>query len=287
MLAVAAALIQNRTVAADATNNRALLVEAILSDEVVRQAELIKQLASANDPVIEQSLIAWRGGSLYIFETNDTRIPFLLDSATDSEGRAKGLKIADVEFLKDAADKALLFTAADLTPADSTSKLRKVIKTSLDFLALANPNPNVRRDAAIKLGLTMHHAEVRAPDDIEKAFVAMSAARAQAVLVYRSVFIFVHLPQIVAAAERHRIPTIYAYKDAVVQGGLIAYGSSLDALFKRSATYVDKILKGAPSANLPVEQPTKFQLFVNLGTAKALGLTIPPALLVRADGVIE
>jgi urea transport system permease protein len=152
MLAIAAALIHNRALAADPSTNRALLVDAILSDDVVRQAELIKQLASANDPVIEQSLIAWRGGSLYIFETNDSRIPFLLDPATDSEGRAKGVKIADVEFLKDAAGKVLLFTASDLTPADSTSKLRKVIKATLDFLALANPNPHVRRDAVIKLG---------------------------------------------------------------------------------------------------------------------------------------
>jgi urea transport system permease protein len=152
MLAIAAALIHNRALAADPSTNRALLVDAILSDDVVRQAELIKQLATANDPVIEQSLIAWRGGSLYIFETNDTKIPFLLDPATDSEGRAKGLKIADVEFLKDAAGNVLLFTASDLTPADSTSKLRKVIKATLDFLALANPNPHVRRDAVIKLG---------------------------------------------------------------------------------------------------------------------------------------
>ena len=152
MLAIAAALIQNRALAADPSTNRALLVEAILSDDVVRQVELIKQLASANDPVIEQSLIAWRGGSLYIFETNDTRIPFLLDPATDGEGRTKGFKIADVECLKDAAGNVLLFTASDLTPADSTSKLRKVIKATLDFLALANPNPHVRRDAVIKLG---------------------------------------------------------------------------------------------------------------------------------------
>jgi putative tryptophan/tyrosine transport system substrate-binding protein len=141
--------------------------------------------------------------------------------------------------------------------------------------------------AAIKLGLTMHHAEVRAPYDVEKAFAAMSAARVQAVLIYRSVFIFVHLPQIVAAAERHKIPTIYAYKDAVAQGGLISYGSSLDDLFKQAATYVDKILKAAAPADLPVEQPTKFQLFINIGTAKALGLTIPPTLVALADGVIE
>jgi putative tryptophan/tyrosine transport system substrate-binding protein len=142
-------------------------------------------------------------------------------------------------------------------------------------------------DAAIKLGLTMHHAEIRASDDIEQAFAGMSAARVQAVLIYRSVLIFVNLHQIVAAAERHKIPTIYAYKDAVAQGGLISYGSSLDDLFKQAATYVDKLLKGAPPANLPVEQPTKFQLFINLGTAKALGLTIPPTLIARADGLIE
>jgi putative tryptophan/tyrosine transport system substrate-binding protein len=172
--------------------------------------------------------------------------------------------------------------------------LKEVVPALSDVGGIIDPGHPVSQvyrkaaeDAAIKLGLTMHHAEVRAPDDIEKAFAAMSAAHVQAVLIYRSVFIFVHLPQIVAAAERHKIPTIYAYKDAVAQGGLIAYGSSLDDLFKQAATYVDKLLKGAPPANLPVEQPTKFQLFINLGTAKALGLTIPPTLLARADGVIE
>jgi putative ABC transport system substrate-binding protein len=145
----------------------------------------------------------------------------------------------------------------------------------------------VAEDAAAKLGLTMHHAEVRAPDDVERAFADLTGAHVQAIFVYRSTFIFVHLPQIVAAAERHRIPAIYTYKDAVAKGGLISYGSSLDDLFKQAARYVDRILKGAAPANLPVEQPTKFQLFINLGTAKALGLTIPPPLLARADGVIE
>src|SRR5258708_3161500 len=87
MFTIATPLISDRAGAANATANRALLVEAILSDDVARQSELIKQLADASDVLVEQSLIAWRGGSLYIFETNDTRIPFLLDPATDGEGR--------------------------------------------------------------------------------------------------------------------------------------------------------------------------------------------------------
>jgi urea transport system permease protein len=135
-----------------APQHRTNLVEAILTDDSARQFDIIKSLVDANDPVVEQALVAWRGGSLYLYETNDTKIPFLLDAALDSDGNAKGVRILDGEFIKAADGKPLLFSQTDLTPADANSKLRKAIKATLDLFALGNPNPKMRRDAVIKLG---------------------------------------------------------------------------------------------------------------------------------------
>jgi urea transport system permease protein len=132
--------------------HRTNLVEAILSEDFARQTEIVKSLIGANDPLVEQALIAWRGGALYIFETNATKIPLLLDTATDTDGNTKGIGLIDGEFLRDAAGKPLVFAATDLTLADANSKLRKVIKATLDLFALGNPNPKMRRDAVTKLG---------------------------------------------------------------------------------------------------------------------------------------
>ena len=132
--------------------HRTNLVEAILSEDLARQTEIIKSLVGANDPLVEQGLVAWRGGSLYVLETNDTKIPILLDAATDAEGSAKAIRLIDGEFVKGADGKALVYAVADLTAADASSKLRKAIKATLDLSALGNTNPKMRRDAAIKLG---------------------------------------------------------------------------------------------------------------------------------------
>ena len=134
------------------TAQRATLVKAVLSEDAAEQQNLIKQLIGADDPVIEQALIAWRGGSLYLLETNDTKIPFLLEAQTDTDGLAKGVRIADGEVFKDASGKPLLFSATDLTAADANARLRKAIRTTLDLFALGNPNPKMRRDAVTKLG---------------------------------------------------------------------------------------------------------------------------------------
>jgi len=141
--------------------------------------------------------------------------------------------------------------------------------------------------AAFKLGLTLHHAEVAAPNEIEKAFAIITRGGAEAVLVYGSALFGVHRRRIVALAAKHKLPDIYVARENVEAGGLMSYGVNIADLFRRAATYVDKILKGAKPADLPVEQPTKFELVINMKTAKALGLTIPPSLLLRADEVIE
>jgi urea transport system permease protein len=135
-----------------ATPARTNLVTAILSDDFDQQAVLIKSLVTANDPLVEQALTAWRGGSLYVLETNDTKVPVVLDAATDGEGSAKAIRLIDGEFVKGADGKPLVFAVADLTSADASSKLRRAIKATLDLSALGNTNPKMRRDAAVKLG---------------------------------------------------------------------------------------------------------------------------------------
>jgi putative ABC transport system substrate-binding protein len=129
--------------------------------------------------------------------------------------------------------------------------------------------------------------EARTPGEIKPAFAAISKAGVGALLVYPDPEFYVEREQIVAAAAQARIPTIYENRDFVAAGGLMSYGPDLLDLSRRAATYVDRILKGAKPADLAVEQPTKFELVINANTAKALGLTIPPSVLLRADQVIE
>jgi putative ABC transport system substrate-binding protein len=138
---------------------------------------------------------------------------------------------------------------------------------------------------AARVGLLLHPVMVNGPGEFEDAFTAMTAAGEQAVIIQPN-----FLPQtaaIVALAAKYRLPILSSYRDTTRAGGLISYSADHAAHFQRAATFVDKILKGAKPAELPVEQPTKFELVVNLKTAKALGLEIPPMLLARADEVIE
>ena len=141
--------------------------------------------------------------------------------------------------------------------------------------------------AARALAVRLQRVEARSADDLAGAFGAMTEGRADALLVWTSAMFLSERKRIVAFAARSRLPAMYPWRQAVDAGGLIGYGPSPPDVFRRAATYVDKILKGAKPGDLPVEQPSKFELVVNVKTAKALGLTIPQPLLLRADQVIE
>ena len=143
------------------------------------------------------------------------------------------------------------------------------------------------RDAARALGLEMQLIPVHHARDTPGAFAALSAWRASAVLVLPDPTLGNELAQIAALAAKHRIPAMYMRREFADAGGLLAYGPSFAENYRRAALYVDKILKGATPAALPVEQPSKFELVVNLKTAKALGLTIPQVLMLQADTLIE
>jgi putative ABC transport system substrate-binding protein len=141
--------------------------------------------------------------------------------------------------------------------------------------------------AARALGLQLHIVQARTPPEIDAAFATMRSQRTGGVLVLLDTLFLAQRTQIAALAAKGRLPAVYGIRGQAEAGGLMAHGASIPIAYRRAATYVDKILKGAKPADLPVEQPTKFELVINLKTAKALGLTIPPSLLQRADEVIQ
>ena len=141
--------------------------------------------------------------------------------------------------------------------------------------------------AARTLGVQLQLVEVQGPDEFDRAFSTMTRERADALFVFPSAMLFSERRRIVALAEKHRMPSMFNAREFVELGGLIGYGASIPDLNRRAATYVDKILKGTKPGDLPIEQPTKFELVINLKTAKALGITIPQSLLLRADEVIQ
>jgi putative ABC transport system substrate-binding protein len=173
-----------------------------------------------------------------------------------------------LELLKEAFP-GLLRVAVLVTPAGEALKLRAA------------------ESAARKLGVTLQTQKVREPGEFEGAFVAMRKGRADALIVVSDSLFASQRARIVDLAAKSRLPAVYDVRLFPESGGLMSYGPDIADLFRRSATYVVKIVKGAKPADLPVEQPTKFELVINLKTAKALGLTIPPSLLARADEVIQ
>jgi putative ABC transport system substrate-binding protein len=141
--------------------------------------------------------------------------------------------------------------------------------------------------AAQRLGVLLHLVEARGSDAFDSAFAAMTSAHAGALLVLGDALFFQHRSRLAALAATSRLPTMHNIRPFVEAGGLMAYGPSSRDMRRRAAVYVDKLLKGAKPADLPVEQPMKFELVINLKTAQALGITLPPSLLLLADEVIQ
>jgi len=181
---------------------------------------------------------------------------------------------------------------------DLSGKRLELIKETLPKVSriavLYDPNDPAKvvefkemQTAARSLAVQLQSLEVRRPEDFESAFRAGSRDRAGALIVLPTTVTNTHRKPIIDLAVGNRLPAIYPDREFVEAGGLMAYGPIYADLWRRAATYVDKILKGAKPADLPVEQPTKFELIINLKTAKQIGVTIPPNVLVRADRVIR
>jgi putative ABC transport system substrate-binding protein len=181
----------------------------------------------------------------------------------------------------------------------------RLYEKRIEILKAALPNlrrlatlagPSIRPDVIVKVvreAVTVQGIEglpprfLTDPAELEGAFAYAIEARANAIFITPNPFFNAHRDRVVALAARYRLPALFEFRDFVEAGGLMCYGADNKAIYRRVATYVDRILKGAKPGDLPVEQPTKFELAINLKAAKALGLTIPPSLLARADQIIE
>jgi putative ABC transport system substrate-binding protein len=187
-------------------------------------------------------------------------------------------------------------TGSSLMAPDVARKLMELLKEAVPnasrVAALRDPSGSVHSwtevEAAAKvLGVRLEVLDVRDPKDLDRAFRAATAARAHAVITIPSPFFAAHRVRVAELALKTPLPAVSIETGFADAGGLMSYGPNIPDSFRRAATYVDKILRGAKPADLPVEQPTTFELVINLKTAKALGLTIPQSLLLRADEVIE
>jgi len=188
----------------------------------------------------------------------------------------------------------LTFSVGMETAGKGLELLKEALPKVRRVAVLTNPaNPgqplalkNVKA-AARSLGMQLQLLEARGPDEFDGTFAAMAKERVGALLVVSEAMFNIHRVRLADLAARNKLPSMHGFREDAEAGGLMSYGPDLANLFRRSATYVDKILKGAKPGDLPVEQPTKFELVINLKTAKALGLTIPASVLSRADQVIE
>jgi len=187
---------------------------------------------------------------------------------------------------------------ATFVPGDFTSKgieiLRELVPGASKIALLVNPSNPIHRLAlaeeiprtARSMGVALPVVEATTAEELDIAFASAAAQHADALMVFADPLTNFQAPRVVALAAEHHLPASYLFRQ-FANGGLVVYGPHLADLFHRAGGYVDKILKGTKPSDLPVEQPTKFELVINMKTAKALGLTVPPSLLVRADEVIE
>jgi putative ABC transport system substrate-binding protein len=187
-----------------------------------------------------------------------------------------------------------LATFAPELEAKRLELLKEVVPKLSRVAVLVNPtNPfstvawKETQRAAETLGVALHRVEVKAPDDLDGALATIKLGRGQGLTVVPDRLLLAYRARIINYAATHRLPGIFPFREFAQEGGLMAYGPDYTDMFRRAATYVDRIFKGAKPADLPIEHPTKFELVINLKTAKALGLTIPPSLLQRADEVIQ
>ncbi|MDX1953792.1 MAG: urea ABC transporter permease subunit UrtB [Verrucomicrobiota bacterium] len=249
------------------------LVEAITSEDFDRQSELIRGFVTSSDSHVHQTLSAWRGGMVYILETNNTKIPIILEAETDNEGKAAAVLVSNGAPLS-ADGKRIRFSSNDLTPADTTSKLRKALKATLDLLALNNPNPKMRRDAVIKLGQEQNADYV--------PFFRDSATREKDKEVVRALKEAIAVTQILSTDPAEKV-------EAITQLGKlrsINYISFLTQLQTEARTAPDKLddqtMEALRSSIVAIET---YQWWGNFFGTAFRGLSLAAVLLVAALGL--
>ena len=263
-----------------------IVVERRFGDgKTERIAEFAAELVRMKVDVI---MTTTDGGITAVRQQTET-IPIVMASSTDPVGTG---------FVASLARPGGSITGLTVMSAELAAKRLELLKDVVPGLSRVAMmwNPDIRgavlvyketESAARSLRLQLQSVEVSRADDFDRAFAALTAARAEALMIVGSTLAFTNRDQLASLALKHRLPSMGAQREHAEAGSLIAYGPSLADGWRRAATYVDKILKGAKPGELPVEQPTKFELVLNTKTAKALRLTIPPPLLQRADEVIQ
>jgi putative ABC transport system substrate-binding protein len=263
-----------------------LVIEWRLADN---KYERLSDLAAELVRLKVDAIVAAGSAATSAAQKATTTIPIVFGGTNDPVGSG---------FVKSLARPGGNITGLSNVSVEMSPKLLEMLLTMAPKLSrvavLVNPTnsghatmlKNVQA-AAQQANVKVLPVEVRTPQEIETAFSAMTKENAGAIVVVRDALLNQQVRQIVQLAAKHRLPLVAAIREYVDAGGLMSYGPSINDSYRRAATYVDKIFKGAKPGDLPVEQPTKFELIINRKTAKALGLTIPQSLLISADKVIE
>ena len=263
-----------------------IVVERRFADnKAERRSEFAAELVRLKVDVI----VTTSDGAIVAVREQTQTIPIVMANSTDPVGTG---------FVASLAHPGGNVTGLTLISPELSAKRLELLKEAVPGLSRVAIiwNPVVRgavleyketESAAHSLRLQLQSVEVSRADDFDGAFSALTTGGAQALIVVGSAFTFTNQGRIATLAQKHRLPSMYGQREFADAGGLIAYGSNLADNWRRTATFVDKILKGAKPGDLPVEQPTKIELVINLKTAKALGLTLPPSLLRRANEVIQ
>jgi putative ABC transport system substrate-binding protein len=232
-------------------------------------------------------ILVWDGFATVAAKQATSTIPIVMAFSLDA---------VELGFVASLAHPGTNVTGLTAMTTDLNQKRLEILKetvpgssrmTTLECKGVGGQSWAAMQGTARALGIQLHRLGVREPDDYEGAFAAAISERAEAMVVFQCYFNVFNLQRVVDLASKYRLPAIYNMGEWVHAGGLMSYGPSFLDMFRRAATYVDKLLKGAKPADLPVEQPTKFELVINLKTAKALGITMPPSLLLLADEVIQ
>ena len=235
---------------------------------------------------LQVDVIVAAGFTLPALKQATSTIPIVMAAASDPVGAG---------FVRSLGQPGGNFTGLSLQSMETSGKRLELLKELVPG-AVAGRGPlgsaqspywQAAEAAARERGWKLLSLEIQEAGEIERAFKAATDARAGALLVYAAGILFPNARRLAELAAKSRLPAMYELRPYVEAGGLISYGADILDIWRRAAVFVDKILKGAKPADLPVEQPTKFELVINLKTAKALGLTIPPSVLARADQVIE
>jgi putative tryptophan/tyrosine transport system substrate-binding protein len=267
------------------TRNRNIIIEERFSGTMEKMPAVVAELVDLN----VRAIVTGPNTFIDVARQVTSTVPIVMVYATDPVGRGYVASLSR-------PGRNITGLAWDATPEiagkciDLLTEVRPAPSRVVGIVDPGFPDLALRKGAesAAKIrGLTLEYVEVRGASDVSKAFATISGKRASAIIVFQGPTLYLLQVQISELARTNNLPSVFLYREGPQAGGLLYYGPNLRDSWRRAATYVDKILKGVKPADLPVEQPTKFELVINLKTAKALGLTIPPSLLARADQVIE